>query len=249
MSMESGADGSPFVAGVAALLLTAALVWFGTGLAPWWPLIWLAPLPVLLFAVRAPWTGAVLAASLAWLLGCLNWWHYFHDVLHAPATVFLLFAIEALVFALAVLLFRALLRRRAHWSALLAFPAAWVSFEYLLNLTSLHGTFGSLSYSQLGFLPLLQVASLTGPWGVSFAPLLFSTTLATAWQLRGRRSTPWRVLGAGLGAIGLVLLFGAWRLAQPAVGPIVKVGLVASDAPQYRGVVDEGPPTARMFAD
>ena len=31
---------------------TAVLVWFGNGLNPWWPLLWFAPLPVLLFTSR-----------------------------------------------------------------------------------------------------------------------------------------------------------------------------------------------------
>jgi apolipoprotein N-acyltransferase len=80
--------------------------------------------------------------------------------------------------------FRALLRRSAWWSALLAFPGTWVSFEYLLNLVSPHGTAGSLSYSQLNFLPFLQLASVTGPWGMSFLLLLFSAALAIGVHLR-----------------------------------------------------------------
>ena len=32
----------------AAIAATAVLVWFGTGLEPFWPLLWFAPLPVLL---------------------------------------------------------------------------------------------------------------------------------------------------------------------------------------------------------
>ena len=103
---------------------------------------------------------------LAWLIGSLNQWYYFSVVLYLPPAIrVLILAIPALVFMAAVLLFRALLRRDAWWSALLAFPAAWVSCEYLLNLVSPHGTAASLSYSQLNFLPVLQLASITGPLG------------------------------------------------------------------------------------
>ena len=39
------------VPAIIAVACTAVLVWFGTGLYPKWPLLWLAPLPVLLLAV------------------------------------------------------------------------------------------------------------------------------------------------------------------------------------------------------
>jgi hypothetical protein len=63
---------------------TALLVWFGTGLNPWWPLLWLAPLPVLLLATRSGARVTALAAALGWLLGSLNLLHYFHTVLQIP---------------------------------------------------------------------------------------------------------------------------------------------------------------------
>ncbi|MFZ0933923.1 MAG: hypothetical protein WA015_06390, partial [Bryobacteraceae bacterium] len=63
-----------------AVVSTAVLVWFGTGLNPAWPLIWLAPLPMLLFASRSSWWGAAAAAALAWLAGSLNLWHYLSAV-------------------------------------------------------------------------------------------------------------------------------------------------------------------------
>src|ERR1700730_2561402 len=97
------------------LLAVAFRVWFGTGLNPLWPLMWFAPLPVLLYACRESWWSAALAAGLAWFLGTFNMWHYFHDALKLP--LFLMaasFATLALVFALAVLLYRALLRRGAY---------------------------------------------------------------------------------------------------------------------------------------
>lgn len=216
-----------------AVASTAVLVWFGTGLNPWWPLLWFAPLPVLLFASHSSWWGAAITAALSWLLGSLNLWHYFHGVGHVPASILApIFGIPAMVFALAVLVFRALLRRGAWWTALLAFPATWVSFEYLLNVISVHGTLGSLSYSQLNFLPFLQLASLTGPWGMSFLILLFPATLVIGLHLRD--SAPkqaFRIVGAGLGVIVLVLVFGAVRLAQRTPAQQVKV---ASSLPTSR---------------
>lgn len=235
--------------GLLAVASAAVMVWFGTGLDPIWPLMWVAPLPVLLFSSRASWPAAALTAALAWLVGGLNLWHLFADVLDMPRLVVLQILVSlALMFTLAVLLYRALLQRGAYWSALLALPSLWVSFEYLLNLTSPHGTFGSLAYSQLKFLPFLQLASLTGPWGMSFLLLLFPTALAIGLHLRvtaPRRALT--IVGTSVAVIAAVLVFGAVRLALPLPGSLEKVGLIASDAPGRRGVADEGAPTAQLF--
>jgi len=230
---------------------TGVLVWFGTGLYPRWPLLWFAPLPVLLFASRNSWWSTALTAALSWLVGSLNMWHYFSVVLHMPGAILIpIYLFPALVFAGAVLLFRGLLRRGASWSALLAFPATWVSVEYLVDLISPHGTGGNLSYSQLNFLPVLQVASLTGPWGISSLVLLFPAAIAIGVHLRltaPKRAL--RIVGAGLGVIVLALAFGIVRLTWPASGQNVKVGLIASDQPANVDVAAEGSETARLFRD
>jgi apolipoprotein N-acyltransferase len=249
--MNPAANLARFGLGVLTVLCTAVLVWFGTGLHPFWLLLWFAPLPVLLFANRASWWGILVTAALAWFLGSLNMWHYYQEALELPPSlVARIFATLALVFALAVLLYGTLLRRGAWWSALVAVPALWVSFEYLLNLTSPHATAGNLAYTQLEFLPFLQLASLTGPWGMSFMLLLFPSAIAIGLYLR--RLAPKQavhIASASMGVIVLVMIFGALRLAQPAPGQPIKVGLIASDSPTSPQVADEGAPTAKLFLD
>jgi apolipoprotein N-acyltransferase len=73
--------------------------------------------------------------------------------------------VAGVIFAAGVLLFRVLVLRGAVWSGLVALPAVWVTSEYVRNWTTPHGSAGSLAYSQLRFLPFLQLASITGPWG------------------------------------------------------------------------------------
>jgi apolipoprotein N-acyltransferase len=234
-----------------ALVSTAAFIWLGTGLAPEWPLMWIAPVPVLLYALNAGAGAAALVAGAAMMLGLTNLWSYLHGSLSVPLAILVrIYLIEGVVFALAVLLFRALARRRAYWSALLAFPAALVSFEWFLNLTSPHGTGASLAYSQLGFLPFLQLASITGPWGMSFLLLTFPTALVLASHLR--KESPkqgYRVLGVTVALVVAVLSFGTVRLlSPPPAGSLVKVGLVASDGPNEH-VADEGAPADQLFKD
>src|SRR5882672_574157 len=181
--MASAPDLRRTVAAALAVALTAVLTWFGTGLHPWWPLLWFAPLPVLLYAAGASWWRAAIAAAIAWLVGMLGLWHGLHDALQLPAAVFAPFAgSEAVAFTLGVLLYRALLRRGAYGFAVVAFPAVRVAFEYVLAISGPHGTFGSLAYTQVEFLPVLQLASVTGPWGITFLVLLLPAALAAAWQ-------------------------------------------------------------------
>ena len=81
-------------------------IW-ANGLMPRWPLMWFAPVPVLLFALRQPAWKAGLVAFGAWLVGGLNLWHYLR-VLGAPPVVwFGDFGTGAAVFAASVLLVRA----------------------------------------------------------------------------------------------------------------------------------------------
>ena len=234
-----------------AVVSTAVLMWFGNGLVPWWPLMWVAPLPVLLFASRTSWWGTALAAFLSSLIGSLSMWQYFHAALHAPPTMWMsIYSTVALVFTLAVLLFRTLLLRGAPWSALLAFPATWVSCEYIGNLTTSNGTAGSLSYSQLNFLPFLQLASVTGPWGMSFLLLLFPAALGIGLHLRlAAPKQALHIVGAGLGVIALVLIFGTVRLVVPSPRQQVRVGLIASDLPANVYTADSGAETERLFCD
>lgn len=238
------------LAALLAVVSASLLFWFGNDLNPWWPLLWFAPLPVLVFAARASWWAAALVAALSLLAGSLSMWHYFR-VLQTPFSAWAgVYSIAALVFAAAVSLFRALLRRGAPWSALVAFPAAWVSYEYIRNLATPHGTAGSFAYSQLNFLPFLQLASVAGPWGMCFVLLLFPAALAIAFALRrAAPSQALRIISAGLGVVTLVLIFGVIRLALPSHGPQVKVGLIASDLPANDGIAPEGAKTAQLLRD
>ena len=244
--MVFGVKSLSVVEAMLACASTATLMYFGNGLNPVWPLMWVAPLPVLWFATRRGKWSAALVAGIASLAGALTYREYFR-VLGLPAVAWLgFFGVAAVVFALVVVLFRALLLRNRVASAVLAFPAAWVTFEYVRNLLWPHGSGGSLAYSQLHFLPFLQLASLTGPWGMTFVLMLFPAGLAAAWQLRKEERRPSRVLLFTVGTVGAVLIFGAVRLALTQPGPEVRVALVASDAQGNENVATAGADTQKL---
>jgi apolipoprotein N-acyltransferase len=132
---------------------------------------------------------------------------------------------------------------------MIALPALWVSMEYARNLVTPHGSAGSLAYTQLKFLPFLQLASLTGPWGMTFFLLLLQSAIAIAIYLWSReRGLAVRVLGTGVAFILMVLIFGAIRLAAPQE-KTMRVGLIASDKRGNLVPSEPGAPTQRLFRD
>jgi apolipoprotein N-acyltransferase len=233
-------DKRPALFPILAVVSTAALLIAGNGMNPSWPFMWIAPLPVLLLAAEtSSWRIAAGAAALSMLLGSLTMLYYLHSVLRLPVTAWLIpFSIASLLFAAGVLLFRALLHRGAVLSAVIALPAFWTVCEYLASFAPTNGTAGSLAYTQERFLPILQVASLTGPWGISFLLLLFPSAVASGLYLR-RRKLPRAglVVGSALAVLAAAVLFGALRLATPRSEQNIKVGLLDTDKVVF---ADEG---------
>ena len=164
-----------------------------------------------------------LVAALPWLIGGLNMWQYFGLLGGPPMGRIAVFTVPALLFAVAVWLFFALsIRRGAWWSALLAFPAMWVSFEYLFrNLVSPHGTAGNLSLFAVKFPARLPTRFCHRPLGHHFSCDVISRR-AHRWPASSPFGAPKqavRIVGVAtaLGAVGLVLIFGVARLSTASV--------------------------------
>ena len=210
--------------------LTALLWWFGNGLHPLWWLTWWAPLPVLWLAPRVRWSWTALAAFVGAAVGSLDQWSYLHDYIGLPLAVIVWIVVApGLALAACALLFRWLLLRGRRLAAALVVPALWIALEYANTLSSPHGTFGAIAYTQMEALPILQLAALTGLWGIGFMLLWLPAALAaTASPVRG--SGRWSALALCAAALAGVLGYGLWRLQQPATGS-VRVGLVSLEQP------------------
>jgi apolipoprotein N-acyltransferase len=212
-----------------ALAIAAALFFLGTGLAPVWAFTWLAAIPVLWISSRLTAPQTFFLAVAAFALGGLNEWSYSRTVLAAWIVASILLFLSCM-FAVGVLLFRYAITRGKLWQAALVFPAFWATMEFVVALLSIHGTFGNISYSQMDFLPIVQIASVTGIWGISFCVFLFASTVAA---LLGAAPTSAKIRVGASVAIFLVCVvgFGIWRLvATPKDSPSVKVALIGSSA-------------------
>jgi apolipoprotein N-acyltransferase len=226
MAEQAQSKTDPIIA-LIAITLSATAFFFGNGLHPHWWLLWLAPIPVLMAASRLTARSAWMTAFIAFFLGGSTWWSYF-QILELPIGVRLLaFLGPPLVFTFAVMTTRALLLRGCRWASALALPTIWVSFDYLQSVGR-NGTALNLSYSQMNFLPVLQVASVTGIWGIEFVVLFFGSAVAVAIAKRKQRG-PKYFIAACMAVVAGVLAFGAARLAQSQTGEQVTIGLTSSD--------------------
>lgn len=225
--MASRFDRSAMPAWLAATALTALGWWFGSGVQPLWWLTWLAPLPVLWLAprVRARW--AALAAFAAYAIGGINLWDYLHGYIGLPVVAIIqAVGTPALVLALCVLLFRRLLLRGYALAAALALPVTWVAVEYVNNLLSPHGTFFNVGYTQMDALPIIQIAAVTGIWGIGFLVLLLPAAIAVQTAYPAPKRSRMTAAAAAALLIVVTLAYGSWRLQAPATATI-RVGLVS----------------------
>jgi apolipoprotein N-acyltransferase len=223
----------PALAATLAVSATAGLLILGDGMTPVWSLMWIAFIPVLIFAAEfTSWKMSAITAFFSFLLGSLTVLYDVHFVLGAPVMAWLIpMSMASLLFTIGVILFRALLHSGSPLSAAVSLPAFWTVTEYVASFGPSNGTAGSLSYTQEPLLPILQVASITGPWGITFLLLLFSTTFASC--LYVRRSRPKRAALIALGTlslIGALFVFGLLRLVAPASQRLTKVALLVTDA-------------------
>ena len=179
-------SGKPFFI-AAAGLVSAMLAYFGTGLHPIWWALWLAPIPVLAISPRLCGGAAFLVAAFAWVIGEMNQWNYVRHQMELPPQITILyFVVPAVVFGLGVLFVRGFVRRGSLFLASLALPVYWVAYEYLTAIASPHSTWGNLAYTQMNCLPVIQIAAVTGIWGISFIVFLFAGAVAALLSGAGR---------------------------------------------------------------
>jgi apolipoprotein N-acyltransferase len=215
------------------VLAVSAIAWFfGTGLHPIWWLTWLAPLPVLIIAPRVSrWTAFGVAFG-AFTLGALNMWRYDRLVIPIWLSLFILFA-PSLVFAFIVLAHRRFILRGQIFRATFTLPVLWSAVEYLSEFRSVHSTWGNLAYTQMDCLPLIQIASITGIWSISFILLLFPSVIAALLAhsnvISPDRGYSRRVAAVVAAIFIIVFVYGFYRLATAPTSPRVTVALISTD--------------------
>lgn len=239
------------VPAVLAVLLSGTMWFLSAGINHVWIAAWLAPLPILVVLLDLCSARAAPAAFVASTIGALSFVVAYRGLPPVPlASMVLLFAVP---FTCVALVWRAIALHARPVAAVLAYPALVTSAEYFISLVSPHGTYGSLSYSQADVPAILQLASVTGLWGISFLLSLVPAALAIAWRHRQERKIAETVLVLGALPLGLTLVFGVVRLARPTPANHVRVGLAVSDVEAGRHLAAQDPveglSVVRAYAD
>jgi apolipoprotein N-acyltransferase len=226
-----------FLAFISALLLILAFPLFDLGL-----LAWIALLPLFL-ALRDKNPGCAfglgLFAGTVFFMGAGYWMNV---VPGFQLEHFLLLGLYLGfywgLFALAL----NFLQRHSPLPFVLMAPMLWVSLEYLrVQAGFLAAPWALLGHSQYRYLPVIQVSSLTGAYGVSCLIVLANAALAEGacfWlssslgRSQGKALRPWQGLLAALFVIALTLAYGYDTISHPGETRKISLTVIQSNIPQ-----------------
>lgn len=202
---------------------------------PFWWAAWLAPAPLIIATLRVPALHRRWVTLLAGALGGISSFAY-HLTVGGWFAALLILVLVALAWSSAIRLAVMFAEKRQFSLGLLSVPIVWAAIDTLLIHLSPHGSAGSIAYSQMNVLPVIQLASLGGVPAITFVVLLGGSLLGLILGTRfetDRRET----LIAGIAAmclIGATLAFGFLRLdgTDRTSGP--DIVLVATDSVDRR---------------
>jgi apolipoprotein N-acyltransferase len=193
------------------LLLGAAIHLFGFGrwMTPF--AAWLMPVFVLHFAHGMPPIAGVL---WIWLALGLALAISLRGIVPIPGVAYLaLPVLWGLLAALPFLVDRLAAPLVPGFRATLVFPAAWTAIEFLQSRANPYGTWGATGYTQHSVLPLMQLASVTGVWGIGFLITWFAAVV----NWGSDQQFVWSSIQHGVlifaSVASAVLLFGGLRIA------------------------------------
>ncbi|MBI2862982.1 MAG: nitrilase [Chloroflexi bacterium] len=215
------------------LILGAALLPFTALQTELFIAAWLAPIFLMRFA-RAQ--RAFIGLPLVMLASITAVNVAARGIVEGPLS-YMVGGIFGLAYGLPYLVDRLLAPRLTGLASTLIFPAAVTTASLGLSILSPYGTWAAPAYSQYGILPLVQLVSLTGIWGLTFL-IAWGASIANAvWEhgLDERKSRRSAMLFGTV--LALVLLFGSARLAfNQTSGTTVRVAALAPDETRQVGV-------------
>lgn len=169
---------------------------------------WLAPVFLIRFSHTQPARKGLLLLLAASVLASLFIWQgIIPAVLYVPVSILI-----GTVFWLPYVADRLMAGRLNSFAATLVFPMVQVILEYINTGVSPLGSWGTLAYSQYSFLPLLQLLSITGVWGVSFLITWLAPVVNWVWEKDFALPRLRFALLVYGGIMALVLTYGSVRM-------------------------------------
>lgn len=218
-----------------ACLLSAGLLVVSFPQIEIFPIAWFALVPLLCVLNGQRYWSAFRRAYLCGFLFfafTLGWFIY---VTYAGA--FLLVAFLSLYFAFFGLVF-VYFQRLAPAPRIFVLASAWVALEFIRAHFLTGFGWAMLGHSQYKNLWLIQIADMTGVYGVSFLVVLVNLLLFEVWRVylkqdcHGKQKASLAMTFFLVVAIlSLVLAYGCWVTGQKKYYPIVRVGVVQPNIP------------------
>lgn len=208
-------------------------------------LAWFALVPLLLALEGRSCAYSFVLSSLAGLLSSSGVFGLVGAGSSLPVVGYGLLALYLLLWGGVFGLIYAYLRQRTNIHPIVIGPALWVTIEYLRSHVGFLSTpWLLLGYSQYTQPELMQLASLTGVYGVSFLIVMVNVAIAglfqggvgsheQRWSLSFSKQKFW-VTGLTLSVLIGCIVFGVWRLSSPAHAGDFKIALIQGHIPQLQ---------------
>lgn len=216
-----------------------------------YPLAWIAISPLLIFLYGKDFRAAFKAGfvfGVVYFFGTTYWIyhsvHYYGSIALIPSLflVLLLCAYLALYPAVFSSLYAGLIRK-TNLSAMLIAPALWTSLEYVRAYAMTGFPWSSLGYSQYKFTALIQIADITGVYGISFLVIALNAALADYFIIKKRSiDRPLYSLIPTLSSYAIltlsvlfILSYGVYKLySQQSSGRIIKAAVIQGNIDQNK---------------
>jgi len=171
---------------------------------------WLFPVFMMRFLrTRKPPLNTVLCA-LAYIIVFMIAWY---KLLNAPGILYYLIAggVGVVMFS-PFWVDKIFAPKTPGFLATLVFPLAYTTVEYIVSLLNPYGTWTFIGYTQFGNLPLMQIVSVTGIFGLTFLITWFASVVNWVWE----QNFDWAKTSQGVkiyvSVMITVLLFGGLSL-------------------------------------
>ncbi len=210
---------------LAATLLSGFLWYFAIDISGKYGfLLWIAPLPILWISLQSSARISFVCAFLAYLLGRFSWIPFLL-VLMPLVPIILITVLPAVLFGMYIWLNRWIVMKSQSTLSVFAFPAIVSAFDFLIFNNQIDGTAGGHAYTQSNYLAVIQVASITGIWGIVFIASLLPSAIIMIWYFRDNRGQQSFIIGIAGTVLICTIAFGIYRTNQERTHTNVSVGI------------------------
>jgi apolipoprotein N-acyltransferase len=209
------------------VMFSSVAYYFSTGVYNCWFLTWLAPIPLFIYTLEATMASVVFASVITYFIGFSSSIFAYSNTIIPVSLLVYGNITNAILFTILLILFRYMAFQKKHWAWSFVFASGWTAFEFITSQHSPAGTFDSIAYTQVFNLPVIQIASVTGIWGITFLLMLVPASMALSWYYRKNSKLCLKTIVAPISILILTLLFGLYRLNVPVQGPSVKIGMAS----------------------